>query len=66
MKSIGFTKYIPVNEAEHQKFREIQNKQVKLTREELERPSALTPLAETQNEKAHTLFKQLDNPDLQE
>ena len=47
MKSTGFTKYIPVSEAEYQKFREVQNKQAKLTREELNRPSALTPLVET-------------------
>ena len=66
MKSTGFTKYIPVSEAEYQKFREVQNKQAKLTREELDRPSALTPLVETLNEKAHTLFHQSDNPDLQE
>ena len=66
MKSTGFTKYIPISEAEYQKFREVQNKQAKLAREELERPSALAPLVETQNEKAHTLFKQSDNPDLQE
>ena len=66
MKSIGFTKYMSVSEAEYQKFREVQNKQAKLTRKELDRPSALTPLVKTQNEKAHTLFKQSDNPDLQE
>ena len=66
MKSTGFTKYIPVSEAEDQKFREVQNKQAKLTHEELDRPSALTPLVETQNDKVHTLFHQSDNPDLQE
>ena len=66
MKSTGFTKYIPVSEAEYQKFREVQNKQAKLTREELNRPSALTPLVETQNDKVRTLFHQSDNPDLQE
>ena len=66
MKSTGFTKHIPVSEAEYQKFREVQNKKAKLTREELDRPSALTSLVETQNEKAHKLFKQSDNPDLQE
>ena len=66
MKSTGFTKYIPVSEAEYQKFREVQNKQAKLTHEELDRPSALTPLVETQNEKVRTLFHQSDNPDLQE
>ena len=37
MKSTGFTKYIPVSEAEYQKFREVQNKQAKLTHEELDR-----------------------------
>ena len=66
MKSTGFTKYIPVSEAEYQKFREVQNKQAKLTREELNRPSALTPLVETQNDKVRTLFQHSDNPDLQE
>ena len=66
MKSPGFTKYIPVSEAEYQKFREVQNKQAKLTREELDRPSALTPLVETQNDKVRTLFQHSDNPDLQE
>ena len=66
MKLTVFTKHIPVSDAEYQKFREVQNKQAKLMREELDRSSALTPLVEMQNEKVHTLFKQLDNPDLQE
>ena len=48
------------------KFREVQNKQAKLTREELDRPSSLTPLVEAQNDKVRTLFHQSDNPDLQE
>ena len=56
MKSTGFTKYIPVSEAEYQNFREVQNKQAKLMLE-LDRPSALTALVEMQNEKVHTLFK---------
>ena len=45
MKSTGFTKRIPVTEAEYHKFREVQNKQAKLMREELDKLSALTLLA---------------------
>ena len=66
MKSTGFTKYIPITEAEYQKFRELQNKEAKLVREEIERPPAVIPLVETQKEKTQTMFTPSNNPELQE
>ena len=66
MKSTGFTKYIPITEAEYQKFRELQNKETKLVQEEIERPPAVIPLVETQKEKTQTIFTPSNNPELQE
>ena len=66
MKSTGFTKYIPITEAEYQKFRELQNKEAKLVREEIGRPPAVIPLVETQKAKTQTMFTPSNNPELQE
>lgn len=66
MKQNGVSKYIPITEEEYEQFRQLKNKQAKLTQEELARPSAVHPLATAQNEKAHVLFTPTNDSEAQE
>lgn len=62
----GITKYIPITESEYKKYREEQQNRVKLAQDELARPNAIVTLANAQDEKAHTLFNDTGNAELQE